>query len=123
MSKGMWTRHYTPEEGKTFYYNANSNRSLWLPPKDSIIHEAANAPKERDAPIVNPKEEGELENSLFASFAPNSSELNKQPKTDDFTEDFISSLTTNINNNSKPKNPIDNNSISQETRFVLFFIL
>lgn len=41
MSKGIWTRHFS-EEGKTFYYNASKNMSLWQPPPDSIVHEAAN---------------------------------------------------------------------------------
>ena len=41
MSKGMWTKHYTPE-GKIFYFNAALNKSLWNPPLDAIIHEAPN---------------------------------------------------------------------------------
>jgi hypothetical protein len=39
MSKGMWTKQYT-KEGKTFYYNAAQNKSVWTPPMDSIVHEA-----------------------------------------------------------------------------------
>lgn len=41
MSKGMWTKCLTPE-GRPFYYNAVQNQSLWEPPAEVVIHEAAN---------------------------------------------------------------------------------
>jgi hypothetical protein len=44
MSKGMWTKHFTPE-GKPFYFNAAQSRSVWRSPPDSIIHEAPNLKK------------------------------------------------------------------------------
>jgi hypothetical protein len=37
----MWTKHLTAE-GKAFYFNASQNRSVWVPPSDSVIHEAPN---------------------------------------------------------------------------------
>lgn len=42
MSKGIWTKHFSVD-GKIYFYNAAQNRSLWVPPADSIIHEAINA--------------------------------------------------------------------------------
>jgi|EP00596_Hydrurales_sp_CCMP1899_P004262 hypothetical protein len=42
MSNGIWTKHFSVE-GKIFYFNAAQNRSLWIAPQDSIIHEAVNA--------------------------------------------------------------------------------
>ena len=42
MSKGIWTKHFSVD-GKVYFYNAAQNRSLWVPPTDSIIHEAVNA--------------------------------------------------------------------------------
>ena len=42
MSKGIWTKHFSVD-GKIYFYNAAQNRSVWVPPSDSIIHEAANA--------------------------------------------------------------------------------
>ena len=39
MSKGMWTKHCTADD-KVFYFNAEQNKSLWVPPPDSVIHEA-----------------------------------------------------------------------------------
>ena len=41
MSKGIWTKHFSVD-GKTYYYNAAQNRSLWTPPPDSVVHEAIN---------------------------------------------------------------------------------
>lgn len=37
----MWTKCLTPE-GRPFYYNAVQNESLWQPPAEAVIHEAAN---------------------------------------------------------------------------------
>lgn len=42
MSKGIWTKHFSVD-GKIYFYNAAQNRSVWVPPADSIIHEAINA--------------------------------------------------------------------------------
>jgi hypothetical protein len=42
MSNGIWTKHFSVE-GKTYYFNAAQNRSLWIAPQDSIVHEAVNA--------------------------------------------------------------------------------
>jgi hypothetical protein len=42
MSNGMWTKHFSVE-GKIYYFNAAQNRSLWIAPQDSIVHEAVNA--------------------------------------------------------------------------------
>ena len=39
MSKGMWTKQYSPT-GKMFYFNASQNLSVWHPPVDSVIHDA-----------------------------------------------------------------------------------
>jgi hypothetical protein len=41
MSKGIWTKHLSID-GKAYFYNAGQNRSLWMPPPDSIVHEAIN---------------------------------------------------------------------------------
>ena len=40
MSKGIWTKQFTVE-GKSYYFNAAQNRSLWAPPADSEVHDAA----------------------------------------------------------------------------------
>lgn len=46
MSKGIWTKHLVspaiPGSPAYYFYNASSNRSVWTPPKDGIIHEASN---------------------------------------------------------------------------------
>lgn len=39
--KGMWTKHVT-SEGKVFYFNAYLEKSVWNPPSDCLVHEAAN---------------------------------------------------------------------------------
>lgn len=41
MSKGMWTKHIA-SDGRTFYFNAAQNRSVWQPPHDAVLHEAPN---------------------------------------------------------------------------------
>lgn len=43
MSRGMWTKHFTSDGKKCFYYNASKNMSVWNPPPDSIVHNAVNA--------------------------------------------------------------------------------
>jgi hypothetical protein len=48
MSKGMWTKQYT-KEGKTFYYNASQNKSVWTPPMDSVVHEAPRLKKPEES--------------------------------------------------------------------------
>lgn len=40
MSRGMWTKCWTPDGSQSFYYNASKNQSVWQPPPDAIIHEA-----------------------------------------------------------------------------------
>lgn len=51
-SKGIWTKHLVPSDAsegnvadeksnRYFYFNAFLNKSSWFPPKDGIVHEAA----------------------------------------------------------------------------------
>lgn len=42
MSRGMWTKCYSLDGSKVFYYNSAKNESSWIAPPDSIIHEAVN---------------------------------------------------------------------------------
>jgi hypothetical protein len=41
MSRGIWTKHLSVN-GKAYFYNSAQNRSVWIPPPESIIHEAIN---------------------------------------------------------------------------------
>lgn len=41
--KGMWTKHFSTDGLKTYYYNSARNLSVWTPPADAVIHEAINA--------------------------------------------------------------------------------
>ena len=41
MSRGIWTKHLSVD-GKAYFYNSAQNRSVWIPPPESIIHEAIN---------------------------------------------------------------------------------
>ena len=44
----MYTKNQM-EDGTVFYFNASLNKSVWKPPADSIIHEAANLKIIQDA--------------------------------------------------------------------------
>ena len=38
----MWTKCYSADGSKVFYYNSAKNESSWTAPPDSIVHEAIN---------------------------------------------------------------------------------
>jgi hypothetical protein len=51
----MWTKHLT-SDGRSFYYNAAQNRSLWHPPSGACVHEAVNI----KIPVAEELEDGQI---------------------------------------------------------------
>ena len=52
--KGMFTKNISID-GSVFYFNSSQNKSLWKPPADAIIHEAANLKQLQETDTQNQK--------------------------------------------------------------------
>ena len=59
----MWTKCYSADGSKVFYYNSAKNESSWTPPPDSIIHEAINL----KPPIVELHEHIENSEQIYSN--------------------------------------------------------
>lgn len=125
MSKGIWTKCYITDQEtnniKSFYYNAAKNISVWIAPKDSIIHEthqnANNTIESSNTTDSIDKVNEEIkhiesnitvtsENVLSTEIEPNVESISNSTKTtsNKYADEFLSSLTSNIlNNNSSTK--------------------
>jgi hypothetical protein len=47
---GMWTKHVSPKDGRTYYYNAVLKKSSWTRPDDFREGNTASRDSERPAP-------------------------------------------------------------------------
>ena len=67
MSKGIWTKHFSPE-GKAYYFNAAENRSVWQPPANANTHEATNLaiPSKEEFRMSHVAQANEINHGTFA---------------------------------------------------------